>query len=133
MDKLYILEGAAAYACLATLRENSFSGELTLVTPDVHPPFDRKKITKRIKDTKPEDLYIRSLNWYNMTDIETYYGRKVYFINNVHNNTYVELDDTFRIAYDALTVATGSTPVHKDIKGLENARNVTYLDNIDDH
>lgn len=44
--KINFLEGAAAYACLATLRENSYNGELTFVTPDLHPPFDRTKITK---------------------------------------------------------------------------------------
>lgn len=68
-----------------------------------------------------------------MTDVLTYYGRNVSLINNVHNNTFVALDDNFRVAYDALTIATGSLPIHKPIKGLETAKNVTYLDSLDDH
>jgi NAD(P)H-nitrite reductase large subunit len=52
--------------------------------------------------------------------IDAHLGRKIIYINNKHKNTYVELDDSNKIAYDTILIATGTDPVHPPIKGLEN-------------
>jgi NADPH-dependent 2,4-dienoyl-CoA reductase/sulfur reductase-like enzyme len=51
--------GPAGFACAQTLREFNFSGFIVMVTKDNHLPYDKTKLTKRIKDTQPEDFYLR--------------------------------------------------------------------------
>lgn len=53
-------------------------------------------------------------------------------MNNKHSNTYVELDDSNKIAYDTILIATGTDPVHPPIKGIEN-QPVFYFNSLDSH
>lgn len=54
-------------------------------------------------------------------------------INNKHQNTFIELEDGFRVDYDGLLIATGTDTLHKDIDGMKDAENLMYLDSISDH
>lgn len=38
--------GASAYACIAGLRENGYSGEITVISSDSYIPYDKLKLTK---------------------------------------------------------------------------------------
>lgn len=105
---------------MTTLREFAYTGEISFVTNDYYMPYDKSKMSKRIKATKPEDFFFRGERWYQATAIDTHLGRKIIYINNKHKNTYVELDDSNKIAYDTILIATGTDPVHPVIKGLEN-------------
>lgn len=48
------LEGAAAYGCIQTLRECSYTGQVTLITNEPHLPIDKTKLTKKFRGSKPE-------------------------------------------------------------------------------
>lgn len=104
--------GAAAYGLLAGLKENMYFGELTLVTDDSYLPYDRTKMTKRIKATKPEDFLFRSPAWYETTGIDVIFGRQLQYINCKHNNNFAELEDGSKVAFDAFILASGTTPCH---------------------
>lgn len=66
------------------------------MTEDAWLPYDRTKMTKRIRATKPEDFYFRGKNWYETTGIDILFGRKITYISSKHNNAFVELDDGFK-------------------------------------
>lgn len=83
-------------------------------------PYDKTKMTKRIKATKPEDFFFRSERWYQAIAVDAHLGRKIIYVNNKHSNTYVELDDSNKIGYDTVLIATGTEPAHPPIKGIEN-------------
>lgn len=85
--------GAAAYGCMSGLRENGYTGELTLVTPETDIPYDRLKMTKRIRATKPSDFYFRNPNWYETNGIDLLFGRDIIYFSSKHNNCFAELDD----------------------------------------
>ncbi|CAD8050095.1 unnamed protein product [Paramecium sonneborni] len=124
--------GAAAFACLTTLREFGYTGEISYITNENYMPYDRLMMSKRIKATKPEDFFFRKDKWYQAIAIDTHLGRRISYINNKYNNTYVELDDSNKIAYDTILIATGTDPVHPTIKGIEN-QPVFYFNSLDSH
>jgi hypothetical protein len=49
---------------LTTLREFAYTGEISYVTNDLYMPYDKTKMSKRIKATKPEDFFFRGERWY---------------------------------------------------------------------
>lgn len=71
MRKVLILgETNAAFAATSTLREMTYTGSISLVLPKGYLPYDENLLTKKIKDTKPEDFYFRQENWYEECGID---------------------------------------------------------------
>lgn len=67
-----------------------------MVTKDYFLPYDKIQLSKKIKDTNPEDFYIREEEWYKDQQIEIITGQEVKLIHNKYRNNYVELDDGMR-------------------------------------
>ncbi|CAD8134473.1 unnamed protein product [Paramecium octaurelia] len=95
-------------------------------------PYDKSMMSKRIKATKPENVLFRKDRWYQAIAIDAYLGRKISYVNNKYSNTYGELDDSNKIVYDTILIATGTDPVDPPIKGIEN-QPVFYINSLDSH
>jgi len=59
-DVLIVGSGAAAVACVKTLRREGYDGRITMVGREGHPPYDRTKLSKQFlaKPTPPEKVLI---------------------------------------------------------------------------
>jgi len=125
--------GIAATACIITLRENGFTGEIRMISADTRLPYDKTKLSKSFKNVDYDELYLRSEEFYEEHGIEYLLGREVKGVNNKHGIPHVILEDGLRIEYDALLVASGNRPEHREIEGLTNQANVSFLRNIEDH
>ena len=57
---LIVGSGAAAVACVKTLRREGYDGRITMVGREAHPPYDRTKLSKQFlaKPTPPEKVLI---------------------------------------------------------------------------
>jgi len=125
--------GIAAFACIDNLRQNGYTGEIKMITTDTRLPYDKTKLSKSFKNINYDDLYLRPEEYYDEQGIEFLLGREVKVVKNVHGSPHIELEDGLKIEYDALMVASGSRPEPREIEGLAQQNNVSFLRDIDDH
>lgn len=111
--------GAAGFAAAEMLRREGYEGPVTIVSADDDAPYDRPNVSKDyLAGTAQEDwMPLRSQEWYAEARIELLLGRRVVAL--VPAERRVTLDDGRRLAYGALLLATGATPVHLDIPGVD--------------
>lgn len=60
---LCIFVGAAGAACVERLRQEGFTGQVTMITPEHHLPYDRPKLSKAM-DLNPDKIMLRSPEYY---------------------------------------------------------------------
>lgn len=70
-------DGAAAFGCIEGLRQNGYSGEITMITTDFEYPYDRTKLYKSIRNLDYEKLYLRPKEWYDLFGVTILFGREV--------------------------------------------------------
>ncbi|MGW6459918.1 NAD(P)/FAD-dependent oxidoreductase [Streptomyces sp. NPDC055078] len=122
---------AAGLTAAETLRREGFTGRLTLIGEERHPPYDRPPLSKQILkgEWQPERLALRPAGTLDGLDAEWLLGRRAVGLD-VAGRT-VELADGARVPFDGLVVATGVRPrrlpfahdldgVHV-LRGLEDA------------
>ncbi|MCJ2013991.1 FAD-dependent oxidoreductase [Methylobacterium sp. J-076] len=114
---LVVGSGAAAVACVKTLRREGFSGTVTMVGREAHPPYDRTKLSKQFlaKPTPPEKTLIEP-------DFAKVHGveRVTAEVVRVDPATrVVTLADGRTLTADALLVATGSRAAMPDFPGRD--------------
>ena len=130
--------GAAGSAALQTLVNNCFNGQITVIDPDQHAPYDRTLLTKAVPagDMEPEDVpTLDAVDAMQRTEV-TRLMSAVAEINTRAKR--VELKDGQTVNFDRLIVATGGVPVRPDLPGvnlsgvhtLRNVEQVTHV--IDD-
>lgn len=47
------------------------------------------------------------------------FGRECVYVDKTHGSPHIKLEDGLRLEYDALVLACGSRPEHRDIVGSE--------------
>jgi NADPH-dependent 2,4-dienoyl-CoA reductase/sulfur reductase-like enzyme/nitrite reductase/ring-hydroxylating ferredoxin subunit len=116
---LIIGAGAAGNAAAETLRQNGFSGQLTMISPEETLPYDRPNLSKEFLagKAKPEWLPLRSQSFYDERRIQLKLGHKVIGID-IGTRT-VTLDDGDRLPWNRLLLATGGIPRPLEIPGKE--------------
>lgn len=60
-------------------------------------------------------------------------GREVTFVDKTHNSPHILLEDGLKLEYDSLIIATGVKPEVRNISGIQEKENVTFLYNIEQH
>jgi len=134
MRKVVVIgNGAAAFGCIEGLRQNGYSGEITMITTDFEYPYDRTKLYKSIRNLDYEKLYLRPKEWYDLFGVTILFGREVAEISHKHVFPYIILEDGTRIEYDGLLVATGSKFTLPEHKPLTKSKRSFFLRNIKDH
>ncbi len=123
--------GAAGNAAAETLRNEGYSGRITLISADDFPPCDRPNLSKDyLAGNAPEDwIPLRSAEFYREHDIELRLGCRAGAIDTA--NREVRLEDGGSCAYDALLIATGADPIRLAVPGADRPQ-VHYLRTLAD-
>ncbi|XP_075289954.1 apoptosis-inducing factor 3 isoform X1 [Opisthocomus hoazin] len=120
---LIIGAGAAGLVCAETLRQEGFSDRIVMCTMDRHLPYDRPKLSKSM-DSHPEQIALRPKEFFRTYDIEVLTEMQVAAVDI--KNKIAVFKDGFKMEYNKLLIATGSTPKALSCKGkeVENVFNI---------
>lgn len=126
---LIVGTGAAAVACVKTLRREGFDGAITLVGRETHPPYDRTKLSKQFlaKPTPPEKTLIEP-DFAEANRVERVTAQ-VLRVDPASRTA--ELEGGRTLTADAVLVATGSRAAMPDFPG-KDLDGVLTLRSLDD-
>jgi NADPH-dependent 2,4-dienoyl-CoA reductase/sulfur reductase-like enzyme/nitrite reductase/ring-hydroxylating ferredoxin subunit len=132
-NRLFVIigGGAASNAAAEALRRVGFQGKITIISAVPEVPIDRPNLSKEYLDghAKPEWMPLRDKNWYDQRNIELLLNTKVTAVNpQAHTIT---LADNNSIRYDKLLLATGGTPRHLNVTGMDLANVFTLRSQSD--
>jgi NADPH-dependent 2,4-dienoyl-CoA reductase/sulfur reductase-like enzyme len=119
--------GAAGECAAETLRREGYEGRLTVYDPDPDAPYDRPNLSKDyLAGTASEDwIPLHPLEFYRERGIDIVHDRRVAAIDPKARR--VRLDDGGTMGFDALLLATGSTPVRLSVEMERGKPGVHYL------
>jgi 3-phenylpropionate/trans-cinnamate dioxygenase ferredoxin reductase subunit len=134
MDKIIVIgAGQAGASCVAKLRSEGFEGQITLIGDEPVPPYQRPPLSKAylLGDMVLDRLFLRPEAWYADHAIDLRLGAEVSAIDADAKT--VTLGDEV-LSYDALVLATGSTPrrlpanLGGDLGGVHVVRTLADVD-----
>ncbi|MDR7186962.1 3-phenylpropionate/trans-cinnamate dioxygenase ferredoxin reductase subunit [Microbacterium trichothecenolyticum] len=132
MSHMLIIGGGLAGGTAAeALRNEGFDGDITVVTAEAHPPYQRPPLSKGyLAGTEDLDAVIlHPAEWYEERGIRLITGVAVTSLEPAAHA--VELEDGERLTYDAVLLATGATPRMIPLPG-HDLPGVTTLRRLDD-
>jgi 3-phenylpropionate/trans-cinnamate dioxygenase ferredoxin reductase subunit len=109
--------GAAGHAAAETLRQEGYSGPITMLSVDASPPCDRPNLSKDYLagTAQPDWIPLRPLEFYKQHDIDLRLAVRVAAVKpGAHA---VVLADGTHLSYGTLLLATGAEPVRLDVPG----------------
>lgn len=101
--------GLAAAKAAETLREEGFEGDVTVVTDEPHPPYQRPPLSKGyLQGSEGLDaVIVNPAEWYSDNGIDLRMSTRATAVDAGARR--VTLDDGAALAYDGLLLATGSS------------------------
>ena len=120
IEHVVIVGGGLAGAKTAeALRDQEFTGEVTLLAAERHLPYDRPPLSKDYLagSASFEDGFIEPEDWYGEQRIDLRLGVHATEIDRDAHQ--VRLDDGSTVGYDKLVLATGSTPRTLSLPGAD--------------
>ena len=123
--------GQAAAQAVHTLTHQGYSGRITLIGNEPHPPYQRPPLSKKYLagELDRKRLYIRPLDFYAQHGIDLLLGVNAERVDPL--NRRVGLADGRDLAYDSLLLATGSRVRRIDAAGA-GLGGIFYLRSIAD-
>jgi len=110
--------GAAGHAAAETLRNEGYSGKLTLISVEPSPPSDRPNFKHYLAGMVPDEwIPLRSLGFFEEHRIELVLGARVTRIDIARGA--VVLEGGKEHPYSRLLLATGADPVKLGVPGAE--------------
>ncbi|WP_433030655.1 NAD(P)/FAD-dependent oxidoreductase [Actinomycetospora sp. CA-053990] len=131
----YVIVGAGLAGARAAeaLRDGGYEGPVVLLGAEQHRPYERPPLSKEYLQGSSErdEVFVHPADWYREHDVDLRLGATVTAIDREASE--VVLDDGGRVGYDALLLATGSSPRHLRVPGaeLEDVHYLRYLDDSD--
>ena len=110
VDRIVIIGGgAAAGSAAARLRDTGWDGDLTVVTDEQHPPYERPPLSKSVlvKGADPTTAYVRARAWYDDEAVTLRVSERVLSIDPAARSVRTSAG---AIPYDRLLLATGARP-----------------------
>jgi NADPH-dependent 2,4-dienoyl-CoA reductase/sulfur reductase-like enzyme/nitrite reductase/ring-hydroxylating ferredoxin subunit len=109
--------GAAANTAAGTLRNEGYSGGITMLSADNSAPYDRPNLSKGfLAGTAPEDwIPLRSPDFYRENNIDLKLTTRVAALDP--SSRKLRLADGSELMYDALLLATGAEPLRLNLPG----------------
>jgi NADH dehydrogenase FAD-containing subunit len=98
--------GPSGATCAETLRAKGFTGRIVMITNEATLPYDRIKLSK-IMDAKIESLHLRTQQFYDDNQIEVMTSAAATTFSSQDKE--ISLDNGYKIKYDKVYVATGSS------------------------
>ena len=132
MKKYVIIgNGVAATGCIEGIRSVDPEGSITVVSEENHAVYCRPLISYFLeKKTDPERMQYRDPEFYDRMGCEVLYGKKAVQIDT--EKKAVLLEDGMALPYDALCVATGSSPFTPPFEGLDTVEDKYNFMTLDD-
>ncbi|MEO5900232.1 MAG: FAD-dependent oxidoreductase [Ilumatobacteraceae bacterium] len=131
MEHVVVVGGSLAglRAC-EQLRTAGFAGTVTLIGAEVHLPYDRPPLSKKLLagDWEPDRIHLRKPTEFETLDITLRLGVRAVGLDTVAAR--VTLDDASTEPYDGLIIATGATP--RRLPGQPDAAGIHVLRTLDD-
>lgn len=123
--------GLAGAKTAEELRARGHTGSIVLVGAEKHLPYERPPLSKDYLAGKADraSINVHDQQWYADHDVQLRLGVSATEIDRDAHE--LVLDDSTRLAYDQLVLATGSRSRHLDVPGSE-AEGVRYLRDVDD-
>lgn len=133
MSRSIVIVGAgqAAAQLVDTLRKRGHAGPLTVVGDEPHLPYQRPPLSKKYFSgaLERDRLFIRHAAFYAEHGVDLRLGRRALRIDRAAHE--VTLDDSARLGWDTLVIATGSHPRHISLPGA-GLGGVHYLKTLQD-
>ena len=132
MKKYVIIgNGVAATGCIEGIHSVDPEGPITVVSEENHAVYCRPLISYFLeKKTDPERMQYRNPEFYDRMGCEVLYGKKAVQIDA--EKKMVLLEDGTALPYDALCVATGSSPFTPPFEGLDTVEEKYNFMTLDD-
>lgn len=131
-NRRYVIigNGAAGTTCAETLRQNDPSCEITLLTNEPHPLYNKVALPRYLKGVvREERVFMRTLDQHAEKNIKLMTEVEVTKVD-ADGNT-VLLHDGTELPYDALLVSSGGTPNKLQCPGSD-CDAVLYFQTMDD-
>jgi 3-phenylpropionate/trans-cinnamate dioxygenase ferredoxin reductase component len=111
--------GLAGAKSVEELRERGFEGRVVLLGAEAHLPYERPPLSKDYLKSgeKLEDAFVHDEQWYAAHDVEVRTGTEVIAIDRDAHEVVTASGE--RIPYDRLLLATGSSPRHLSMTGVD--------------
>lgn len=123
--------GAAGFSCANSLRQNSYTGEITILTNESLAPYDRVLLSK-VFSNDAKNFVLRSDDYYSKYGINLKTNSKVAKIDDANKS--VELETGEKIKFDKLLIASGaSARVPKPYQAALGLANVVTVRSAVDH
>jgi 3-phenylpropionate/trans-cinnamate dioxygenase ferredoxin reductase component len=116
--------GLAAARTAEQLRRSEYTGRITIVSDEVHLPYDRPPLSKEVLRKEVDDVALKPREWYDEKDITLRLGSAATGLDAAEQT--VTLDDGTVLGYDELVIATGLVPrripAFPDLEGIRVLR-----------
>ncbi|MEZ5090523.1 MAG: FAD-dependent oxidoreductase [Micropruina sp.] len=120
MQSIVLVGGGLAAANAAeTLRDEGFTGSLTIVAGEPLLPYERPPLSKGVLQGTEEFAVWRDAPWYDERGIRVVTGTSATGIDLAARSVALASGD--RLPYDALLLDTGATPRRPDVPGADRA------------
>lgn len=100
--------GLAAARTAEQLRRAEYAGPVTIVSDEVHLPYDRPPLSKEVLRSEIDDTALKPREWYDEKDITLRLGQAATGVDTAAQT--VTLADGTSLGYDELVIATGLVP-----------------------
>ncbi|OBI88046.1 FAD-dependent oxidoreductase [Mycobacterium asiaticum DSM 44297] len=100
--------GLAAARTAEQLRRAEYAGPITIVSDEVHLPYDRPPLSKEVLRAEVDDVALKPREWYDEKNITLRLGAAATGIDTAAKT--VTLADGTSLGYDELVIATGLVP-----------------------
>jgi 3-phenylpropionate/trans-cinnamate dioxygenase ferredoxin reductase component len=116
--------GLAAARTAEQLRRSEYTGPVTIVSDEVHLPYDRPPLSKEVLRKEVDDTALKPREWYDENDITLRLGSAATGLDSREQT--VTLADGTVLGYDELVIATGLVPrripAFPDLEGIRVLR-----------
>ena len=120
--------GLAAARTAEQLRRSEFDGSITIVSDEVHLPYDRPPLSKQVLRSELDDTALKPREWYDENDITLLLGAAVRKLDTASQT--VTLEDGTQLEYDDAVIATGLVP--RRIPSFPDLRGIHVLRSFDE-
>ena len=120
--------GPSGATCVDTLRQNGFTGRIVMICKEPVLPYDRIKVSKQM-DFDITKTLLRTQQFYDDNHIETMLNVEAIDLNSQTKE--ITLNNGYKIKYDKVYIATGSTPRKAPVPGAEFKNVITMRNHSD--
>jgi len=100
--------GLAGARTAEQLRRSEYTGRITIVSDEVHLPYDRPPLSKEVLRKEVDDVALKPREWYDEKDITLRLGAAASGLDTAGRT--ITLADGTVLGYDELVIATGLVP-----------------------